>query len=571
MESQRFYYASFPASLDGWLEQLPDADTRSALREVFYSAYREVDKERAEAEVAKEGHQSEIKRLEAERKALRDVKAKLDALTGGFTSRLAGLTEQMSKSSGDVTASQPTVEETLQAINDASGSENTQESVRLFSEDLTGRFETVSASVRAVVDTVNQFQVFARNVQLSNELNDTQRALDQEANKTRNELSLAQVELRLLKHRKDAAILQLQESQKDLRVRLSKATRDLEQAQPKLQQVEGDARDLEIVTTQLNVVRATVDDLRGKLAQAERVHQDCAGKLAEVHGSLGESVMVKQRLERDYHNTVMELSCLQSHKIQTLQQRSEDQRATERRELMAQLADARSRETEALNSQLKELADKTSLVESHKREADTLRMALEKAKSELADAEADIEDTEKELNQVQSQHSQSNVLVGSLQTQLQSATEKLEAQDARAAAHHVFLLDEGEIGSISKVLLELANELSGLPVIPAQEDKRLLQVVVNIEPMLHDYSVIDALMGFLESDPQGWYCLTGIISRKSKDISLALEAMSYMYQDNTALEYESLGDETVCRDHDNCILVRAVGEEESLALEFFNI
>ena len=93
MESQRFQPAIFPASLDGWLEQIPDADARSALREAFVSAYREVDRERAEAEVAKEGHQSELKKLEAERKALRDEEAKLDALAGGFTSRLAGLTE----------------------------------------------------------------------------------------------------------------------------------------------------------------------------------------------------------------------------------------------------------------------------------------------------------------------------------------------------------------------------------------------------------------------------------------------------------------------------------------------
>ena len=63
MESQRLHYANFPASLDGWLEQIPDADARSALREVFVSAYREVDKKRAEAKVAKEDHQSELKSL----------------------------------------------------------------------------------------------------------------------------------------------------------------------------------------------------------------------------------------------------------------------------------------------------------------------------------------------------------------------------------------------------------------------------------------------------------------------------------------------------------------------------
>ena len=71
MESQRFHYANFPANLDGWLEQIPDADARSALREVVVSAFRKVDKERAEAELAKENHQSELKKLEAERNALR--------------------------------------------------------------------------------------------------------------------------------------------------------------------------------------------------------------------------------------------------------------------------------------------------------------------------------------------------------------------------------------------------------------------------------------------------------------------------------------------------------------------
>ncbi|KAH7189589.1 uncharacterized protein B0J16DRAFT_319220 [Fusarium flagelliforme] len=406
MESQRFHSANFPASLDGWLKQVPDADARSALREVFVSAYREADKERAdatvlraEAEVEKRGHQSELKELEAERLALRDEKAKLDALTGGFTSRVAGLTEQMNKLSGDVKASQPTVEETFQAINDASGSKSTQESVRLFSEDLTGRFETVSASVRAVVDTVNQFQGFARNVQLRNELNDSQRAFDMEANKTRAELSRARVELGLSKHRferRDATILQLQESEQDFRARLSKATRDLEQAQPKLHQAEDDARDLEILTTQLNVVRATVDDLKGKLAQAERVHQDCAGKLAKVHGSLGESVMVKQRLEQDYQNILIEHNRLQSQEAQGLRQQLQDQRAAEKRELMAQLSAMRSQEAENLNSQREQarkverqalhgqLAEKDSLIELHKREAELLRIALAGANAELA-------------------------------------------------------------------------------------------------------------------------------------------------------------------------------------------
>jgi chromosome segregation ATPase len=305
----------------------------------------------------------------------------------------------MNKLSGDVRASQPTVEETLQAIDNASGSKSTQESVRLFSEDLTGRFETVSASVQAVVDTVNQLQGFARNVQLRNELNDSQRAFDQEVNKTRAELSRARVEIGLSKHRferRDATILQLQESEQDLRVRLSKATRDLEQARPKLQQAEDDARDLEIVTTQLNVVRATVDDLRGKLAQAKRVHQDCPGKLAEVHERLGESVAVKRHIEQQHRNTLIELERLQSQEAQGLLQQSRDQQATERREFMAQLAELRSREAESFNSQLKKawdaekqallarLADKDSLIELHKREADTLRMALAEANAELA-------------------------------------------------------------------------------------------------------------------------------------------------------------------------------------------
>ncbi|CAG7563848.1 unnamed protein product [Fusarium equiseti] len=377
MESQRFRSANFSASLDGWLEQVPDADSKSALREVFVSAYREADKERAdaialgaEAEEAKRGHQSELKELEAERMTLIDEKAKLDALTEGFSSRVAGLTEQINKLSGDVRASQPTVEETLQAINDASGNKNTQESVRLFSENLTGRFEAVSASVQAVVDTVNQLQGFARNVQLKNELDDSQRAFDQEVNQTRAELSRARVELGLSKHRFEP--------------------------QPKLQQAEDDARDLEIVTTQLNVVRATVDDLRGKLAQAERVHQDCPGKLAEVHERLGESVAIKCHIEQQHRDTRIELERLRSQEAQGLRQQLQDQWATERRELMAQLAKMRSREAESLNSQLERgweaerqalharLADKDSLIELHKREADTLRMTLAEANAELA-------------------------------------------------------------------------------------------------------------------------------------------------------------------------------------------
>lgn len=424
MESQRFQPANFPASLDGWLEQIPDADARSALREVFVSAYREVEEERAEvtglraeAEEAKQSHQSQLQELEAERKALRDERAKLDA-----------------------TVPRP------------------------------------------------------------------------------------------------------EESEQELRVRLNPATRDLEQAQPKLQQAEADARDLGIVTTQLNVVRATVDDLRDKLARAESVHHDCPAKLAEVHGKLGENLVHKHHLEQEHQKILTKLNHLQSQEAQGDQQRLQDQWATEKRELMAQLAELRSREAEGLNSQRErawdaerqalhgQLADKSSLAEAEKRRADDLRTSLDTANVELADVKADVDALDDSM-----------IEKGDLIT-------SLEAQrDALSQAHPVLSVRQDEIGDIARLYLELADELYDMPARILDETRGdRLYVASRVLTHLARPNAKAALMYHLSGTPDTWHCFDSALGGN----------------------YHSLSDEGVCQTHIICVHVRHVLVDGVAVLQF---
>ncbi|EKJ69459.1 hypothetical protein FPSE_10359 [Fusarium pseudograminearum CS3096] len=170
MEELNTNHAEMMEAIDRWLAYVPDADHRRLLRQVFESACQTVENEHAElmtlrsqAEAAKQSYQSQIRELETEREALAAEAIKFstlkEGLTKGLSSQFEALTNQMINLAEDVRVSKSTAADTLQAANDAASANNAQnEAAQFLKEDLVGRFERVSASVEAVVTTLNNVQ-----------------------------------------------------------------------------------------------------------------------------------------------------------------------------------------------------------------------------------------------------------------------------------------------------------------------------------------------------------------------------------------------------------------------------
>ncbi|KAJ4011532.1 hypothetical protein NW752_008538 [Fusarium irregulare] len=695
MESQESSRKTeFLQRLDWFLASHPDADARLRLRQVFDSAYSQVEGEsveaearRAEAEEAIQSHQRQLNELEAERKALRDEKAKLKALTESIPSEMTGLASQVSNLSGEVRTTHSAVADVLQATNDAASASKTsqetahaevidklkessaaeqiivdavdeikgntkktwtateamigdhqvtydllekiqngvdsslkQATLETCVQPLVGQLTAIGESVNAlpsasdiggecsdrlsnivqplvgqiaaIGDTVTalpsvsdiggacsdrlsnivqplvgQMAAIGESVtalpsahdigreynselsdhytrrlmelqgqchvrkqradrlqeekqQLMAELNDLRATTDQElneANEARAELQGARDSIDFLNgrvERRDARILELQESEHQLNVGWRQTAQELEQTQLRLQQAETSRQDLENVTTQLNSLQETIDGLRAELAQSKTGHQEVSGRLAEVQMVLNGSVAEKQVLENEHRNTLEELNQLRSQKDQERHTQLENKWDMEKKELLAQLADTRSRETEALKSQLKEsweaekqglhaqLADKSSLVESRKHETEALRMVLERTKH-------DQEALATELGSIKPQLKDKTTLVAKLEAQLSSATEKLKAQEALYEAHPILSLRADEIGDLAKVYLEVADECYDLKArLTNTQASHSMQAAGNILPYLARPEGMEILENFINSRATDWHCLS---------------------------------------------------------------